>query len=355
MSSKEEENIYKEAIKIINSNKQKASTLRNTILSFNQNTFTSELHFQIMEFLGEFEYDLKTLMELMNDFKNKIQSNHKKNINTLKKELTTIKKENISFKELLDDIKINKSRPLFNKNKNKSNTRNQIQNTKNKNLTKTQNTKNSTKQNKNEEKSINYDLYPCQLKKENTNQNSFYSNQINITNNKIDNKPNFYDYNTYLSTLKHDKSMNFIKYDTFKKNNKKDLNEIARGNINNSVRAKSVNTINIYKNNNNNIIIDEVKKQKIINEIFQDEKVLNVLKNQFGNDIEDKLLNEEVSYEFLLQIENIANNIKKCYYYTPKNYKARNIIGNNIRYNLKIPKRYSNSKNNNSLSNLIIT
>ncbi len=351
MSSKEDENIFKEAIKIINSNKLKASGLRNTILTLNQNMFPKDLNFQIIQFLGELEYDLKTLIELMNDFKSKIESNNKKNINLLKKELNTIKKENNSFKELLNDIKTNKNKQILQKSKN---LKNGLQNVQYKNII--NNVKNNAKIRKNTEKSINSEFYP--LKKGNFTHNSFHSNQINFTNNNVDNKHIFYDYNTFLSNLKKDKSMNFIKYDNYKKTNKRGLNEIARGNINNSVRAKSVNTISIYRNNNN--VIDEVKKQKIINEIFQDEKILNALKNQFGNDIEDKILNEEVSYDFLLQVEKIADNIKRCYYHTPKNYKGKTIIGNNIRYNLKIPKRFSNRKNNNnnnnnSISNLIIT
>ena len=57
MSSKEDENIFKEDIKIINSNKLKASGLRNTILTLNQNMFPKDLNFQIIQFLGELEYD----------------------------------------------------------------------------------------------------------------------------------------------------------------------------------------------------------------------------------------------------------------------------------------------------------
>ena len=71
--------------------------------------------------------------------------------------------------------------------------------------------------------------------------------------------------------------------------------------------------------------------------------------------IEDKLLNEDISYEFLIQVDEIADKIRNCYYNTPRNKKEQTMNGINISYNLKIPKRYSNSKNDNSLSNLIIT
>ena len=69
MSQKEDEIIMKEIEKIIDSNKLKASNLRNTLLNLNQNIYTKDLHFQIIQFLGEFEYDLKTLLELFIDFK----------------------------------------------------------------------------------------------------------------------------------------------------------------------------------------------------------------------------------------------------------------------------------------------
>ena len=115
MESKEEDIIFKEAIKIIDSNKQKASTLRYSILNLNQNIYTNNLNIQIIQFLGELEYDLKTLIELMNDFKNKTQNNYKNNVNTLKKELNTITKENFSLKELLEETSLNKNEQLQNK------------------------------------------------------------------------------------------------------------------------------------------------------------------------------------------------------------------------------------------------
>ena len=62
-TQREEEIIMKELEKIINSNKSKASNLRNCLLNLNRNIYTNELHFQIIQFLGEFEYDLKTVYE----------------------------------------------------------------------------------------------------------------------------------------------------------------------------------------------------------------------------------------------------------------------------------------------------
>ena len=58
--------------------------------------------------------------------------------------------------------------------------------------------------------------------------------------------------------------------------------------------------------------------------------------------------------EFLLKVEEISDRIKRSYF----NKKIENglvVEDSNKSFNLKIPKRYSNIKSNNSLNNLIIT
>ena len=105
--------------------------------------------------------------------------------------------------------------------------------------------------------------------------------------------------------------------------NKPDLKKIARGKIS----------------------IDKEKKRKIIFEIFRDEKLLSEIKKQFGNNIENKLLNEDIDFNFFQKVEEIANKIRKKIYYTPKIKSASidmNEMKENISYNFKIPKRFSN-------------
>ena len=348
-----EEDFLKEAFKIIDSNKTKASTLRNTILNLNQNIYNNNLNLQIIQFLGEFEYDLKTLIELLNDFKKKSKIHFQNKLNAIKTELNIIKTENISLKELKDN-KFKNKKNNNNKNKNSLNIRNTLDNkiyNQNKNKNKTiQKSENFEKSN-NMEKSLN--------KKENLSQNYFYTNKAKIIKNKNnkENIKNFCDYNSFLTNLKRHNSksnFNFIKYENYKQNNKKDrnINEIARGKINNSVRAQSANSKIIFKNSKN---LDEEKKQKIINEIFQDETILNALKNQFGNEIEDKLLNGDINTEFLLKIEEISDKMKKNYQNINNNKNSKDLELKNKNLNLKIPKRYSNYKCNNPIDNLIIT
>ncbi len=337
-----EEDILEEVFKIIDSNKSKASSLRNSILNINQNIYNNNIHIQIIQYLGEFEYDLKTLIELLQEFQNKSKRTFQNKITTLKKELNNIKKENTSLKYIQD-------------NKTKNKYKNKLHTSENKITKKTDK--------KNEKKITQISDNPNKNLKISS-QNNFYTNKariinVNKTNNKNNNNinnisNNFCDYNSFISNIKRNNSKknNIIKYELYKKNNKKDINDIARGRMNNSVRTQSANSKIIYKNKNLNR--NEEKKEKIINEIFQDERILNALKKQFGNEIEDKLLNDDINMEFLLKVEEISDRIKRNYF----NKKIENglvVEDSNKSFNLKIPKRYSNIKSNNSLNNLIIT
>ena len=337
-----EEDILEEVFKIIDSNKSKASSLRNSILNVNQNIYNNNLHIQIIQYLGEFEYDLKTLIELLQEFQNKSKRTFQNKITALKKELNNIKKENTSLKYIQD-------------NKTKNKYKNKLHTSENKITKKTDK--------KNEKKITQISDNPNKNLKISS-QNNFYTNKariidVNKTNNKNNNNinnisNNFCDYNSFISNIKRNNSKknNIIKYELYKKNNKKDINDIARGRMNNSVRTQSANSKIIYKNKNLNR--NEEKKEKIINEIFQDERILNALKKQFGNEIEDKLLNDDINMEFLLKVEEISDRIKRSYF----NKKIENglvVEDSNKSFNLKIPKRYSNIKSNNSLNNLIIT
>ena len=327
-----EQDILEEAFKIINLNKSKASSLRNAILNLNQNIYNNNLNLQIIQYLSEFEYDLKTLIELLQEFQNKSKRTFQKKINTLKSELSNIKKENNSPK----DFKGNKS-------KYKIKTKGTLESFENK-VSK-----------KNEKKVRENSPSDSQITKnlKISSQNNFYPKKARIIyNNKNLNKNSFCDYNSFISNIKRNnsRSNNIIRYDLYKKNNKKEINNISRGRNNNSVRAKSVNSLLINKNKN----INEYKKEKIINEIFQDERILNALKKQFGNEIEDKLLNEDINMDFLLKVEEISDKIKK----SSHNSKIENglmISEKNKSFNLKLPKRFSNNKDNYSIDNLIIT
>jgi len=108
---KETDIIFEESLKIIDANKLKASALRN-IFSNSKILISNNSNFQIIQFLGELEYDLKTLIELLKDYKNKISLNftenkniYEKNISSLKDDIVNINKENSFLKKLVDSYK----------------------------------------------------------------------------------------------------------------------------------------------------------------------------------------------------------------------------------------------------------
>jgi len=384
----DDEIIMKEIEKIIGSNKAKASNLRNCVLNLEQNIYTNDIHFKLIQFLGEFEYDLKTLFELFHDFKAKMEINFQNNINSFFEEINSLKIENISLKneikrnkkmnkkseEKSPKYKSNKSSTTLKKNKNMSTTwtggvkktnslninlktpsvkkkikdilqnRNGINlnNNKSNNLTDNQEYileyMKKNKSQKSQEKNEKINLNPYRPKQHLNSEINFDLDKTNPSNN-LNKRRLFFDYDTYLTNLKqnsvYNSQINLIKYDTFLRDNhsnKTDIKEIARGKI-----------------------FDKNKKKKIISEIFNDEKILNELKKQFGKDIENKLLNENINLQFFKKIEEITKKIKQKIYHTPKIKNTKTFdMKENMSYNFKIPKRFSNKKNDNLLSNLII-
>ena len=366
----DDEIIMKEIEKIIGSNKAKASNLRNCVLNLEQNIYTNDIHFKLIQFLGEFEYDLKALFELFHDFKAKMEINFQNNINSFFEEINSLKIENISLKneikrnkkmnkkseEKSPKYKSNKSSTTLKKNKNMSTTwTGGVKKTNSLNINlKTPSVKKKIKDilqnrngiNLNNNKSNNLtdnQEYILEYMKKNKSQKSQEKNEkINLNpyrpKQHLNSEINF-DYDTYLTNLKqnsvYNSQINLIKYDTFLRDNhsnKTDIKEIARGKI-----------------------FDKNKKKKIISEIFNDEKILNELKKQFGKDIENKLLNENINLQFFKKIEEITKKIKQKIYHTPKIKNTKTFdMKENMSYNFKIPKRFSNKKNDNSLSNLII-
>ena len=384
----DDEIIMKEIEKIIGSNKAKASNLRNCVLNLEQNIYTNDIHFKLIQFLGEFEYDLKALFELFHDFKAKMEINFQNNINSFFEEINSLKIENISLKneikrnkkmnkkseEKSPKYKSNKSSTTLKKNKNMSTTwtggvkktnslninlktpsvkkkikdilqnRNGINlnNNKSNNLTDNQEYileyMKKNKSQKSQEKNEKINLNPYRPKQHLNSEINFDLDKTNPSNN-LNKRRLFFDYDTYLTNLKqnsvYNSQINLIKYDTFLRDNhsnKTDIKEIERGKM-----------------------FDKNKKKKIISEIFNDEKILNELKKQFGKDIENKLLNENINLQFFKKIEEITKKIKQKIYHTPKIKNTKTFdMKENMSYNFKIPKRFSNKKNDNSLSNLII-
>jgi hypothetical protein len=374
MSKKEDEIILEEISKIIDSNKSKASSLRDCLLNLNQNnSYLNNLNFQIIQFLGEFEYDLKTLFELFTEYKTKLEGNFNKNFNSLFAEINTLKKENSSLKEIIENTKKKNNSPNKSRNSKSNKNLNDIGfDLKNKNIKKKikevlKNKKlnitsssirayitNSNEEKKEKkEKENESNLYAYKRKNYYRSDNNVSNSEVNLymnksnTSNLFNQRKLFCDYNTYLTNLKHNSlyntQINLIKYDNFRQNK----------NLNREAKSQKLIKNNVNKKNN----FDKEKKKKIIFEIFQDEKLLNELKNQFGQNIENRLLNEDIDLQFFEKVEEISKKIKKKIYYTPKNKEnSDNIKDENYNYKFKIPKRFSNHKNleENNKENLFI-
>ena len=385
MAQRDDEIIMEEIEKIIDTNKTKASNLRNCVINLNQNIYNNEFHFQLIQFLGEFEYDLKTLFELFIDFKSKLEFNFQNNMNSVFSEINSLKKENTSLKDIIEKYENKKSlenSPKYNKgyksrfsksnksfhislrqknideeknNMNKQNSlnynlilknpnikkrikemlKNRNKNVNNKNINKTSNNneyrnyrnyikKSQSVKGKEKKEKSNINLHPYQRKQNTNSEINFYLNKSNTSNN-LNRRKFFYDYDTYLTNIKqnnlYNTNSNFIKYDNYL--NKKDLKEIARGNI-----------------------IDKEKKRKIFFDVFQDDKILDELKKKFGKDLERKLLEDNVDFKLYEKIEDFVKKIKNKNYYTPKiKNDDYSDMKENMSYNFKIPKRFCNKKN----------
>ena len=61
------ESQFDEAFKIISTNKSKANSLRQSLLK--NNNYNCNQNMQIIQYLGEFEYDLKSLYDILRELK----------------------------------------------------------------------------------------------------------------------------------------------------------------------------------------------------------------------------------------------------------------------------------------------
>ena len=112
------DSVFDEGFKIITSNKSKANTLRQSLLKNNKDD--NDLNMQIIQYLGEFEYDLKTLFDILRDLKLSFHEIHNTLINSdlnNNKNNNNIKEENkIETKKEFNGLKNNKKERLYLKN-----------------------------------------------------------------------------------------------------------------------------------------------------------------------------------------------------------------------------------------------
>ena len=99
------DSLFDEAFQIISTNESKANSLRQSLLKNNNFDNNDELNMKIIQCLGEFEYDLKTLYRIVRDLKLSYNDIHNTLINS--------KKEEYDNKFKFDDINKYKKEKIY--------------------------------------------------------------------------------------------------------------------------------------------------------------------------------------------------------------------------------------------------
>ena len=355
--------LFLEAYNIISSNKSKANFLRQSLL---QNiSYDDESNSKVLGFLGELEYDLKSLYNIIKD----IQLSQNENQNNYYSEPTNEEKKGIGKTYSITTeksgngnknnfSKINNyyiNSPM-NKELNKAMQRssscneflnNNEENKNNVNMIRNRyNYLNNLKQRENKSSSkvlspklnFDYDAYFTDYSLNKTSKNSIgnYFDFLDKNNNKIEKSPNVdYEMNNNKEELNNNEINNYNNYKnknifTFSeeknKSSKEELNDniIDDNNIidnkeNNSdyynknyaTEDNKVNFQRTYVYQRRNPEEEELERQKrdiirnIISEIFQDAKKLNLLKSELGDDIGEKLLSGRINEKELYKVVEI--------------------------------------------------
>ena len=355
--------LFLEVYNIISSNRTKANFLRQTLL---QNiSYDNESNSKVLGFLGELEFDLKSLYDIIKD----IQLSQNENQNNYYSEPTNEEKKGIGKTYSITTeksgngnknnfSKINNyyiNSPM-NKELNKAMQRssscneflnNNEENQNNINMIRNRyNYLNNLKQRENKSSSkvlspklnFDYDAYFTDYSLNKTSKNSIenYFDFLDKNNNKIEKSPNVdYEMNNNKEELNNNEINNYNNYKnknifTFSeeknKSSKEELNDniIDDNNIidnkeNNSdyynknyaTEDNKVNFQRTYVYQRRNPEEEELERQKrdiirnIISEIFQDAKKLNLLKSELGDDIGEKLLSGRINEKELYKVVEI--------------------------------------------------
>ena len=427
--------VFNEAFNIISSNKSKANFLRQSLL---QNlSYDNESNSKIIGYLGELEYDLKSLYDILKDLQlsyheihntlikpnpclNEAINDERKNNNQGKTYSIVTGKFNNDNKNNFSKInnyyinspinqEIDKTLQrstscksyLFDKDNNKFDNTKLIRNKYNylNNIHKQDNNNLSSPKVINPKLNFDYDAYYTDypLNKPNKTK-SKYGSYFDFLNKKINrevksplihpndnNKENFNNIerigiNSYNNSKNNniftfseqknrynDKELNNILQNQLNKDNNIDYlteYEQNKNKINNSINYGRINkTYEYYRNRNEEEEKKEIEKQKkeiiknIISEIFQDTNKLNLLKNELGEDIGEKLLSEDIDEKELYKVVEILkknqedNNRKKKNIFKKKkfNQPSDKILLreklNNRRYDYKeYPRGWSSTK-----------
>ena len=394
--------VFLEAFNIISSNKTKANFLRQNLL---QNlSYENDTNSKVIGYLGELEYDLKSLYDILKDLQLSYHEIHNILINSNEEKkgigktysLTTEKNNKNCFSKINNYYIHSPIQKDLNKTLQRSTSYNAFiyDNNDNKPIKNKYNYLNNLKEQRDNNLSLSkgtspklnfdYDAYFTDYSLNKTSKNSFgnnfdfLNNNINKYNYEENNKEN-YD-NNINKEINNDNNIKNKNNNIFtfseqknKSNNTEELNNniIENNNKNNSINyypkkeEEKKNIINIkktYEYHKGRKEEEELEKQKkeiikkIISEIFQDARKLNLLKNILGDDIGEKLLSGNINEKELFKVveilkKNQENDYKKKKIFQKRKYNQpsdkillREKL-NNKRYNYReYPRGWSSTK-----------
>ena len=342
--------IFNEAFNIISSNKSKANSLRLSLL--NTINYDNEIILKIRQYLGEFEYDLKILFDILKEIKlsydnyNILQNSLNKNQN--EQDQSQISKdtkndfENIRFLNEIKEKRYSKDMDNF-----------EIIKTKDKKDNKT--------------KTFNFTINICDRRKSNSFPKKYYNKKINRSNScrsylgfNNSTKNNFsIDGNLNIPNSCRNKNMKFRNYlnngfnnSIFDYKNKQslrkkslDLNYEYYPNLTDFSKSKKETKIkkNLYDKDKNNINNNgQIPRNKNIENINEEYKINNLIndynysdiKYHYRNDYNENIYKNDIN-DFKVRASSFDNNIHLDYKYNKEN-------NNNINYNERDNEIYCN-------------
>ena len=377
------EALFQEAFNIISSNQTKSNTLRQSLLK--NLSYNEEANSNVIEFLGELEYDLNNINGILKDLKCSYQDMHNsliKNNPRLKEQINeelneeknsvgktysiTSEKYGINKpnnfskindyyinspirKDLNEGMQRSTSCKTYNLNKEEKGF-NKMKLIKNKYCYRNNDDLNNINKGKTSKLNFDYDAYFTDYTLNKTSKNSFgsYLDFLN-RNNKNDKSSNIYNEQNNKENLdfnnKEINDNNIFTFSEQKNKNNIELNENILNQINNNKinldysipNTQEMNEMNQYVIDNNipltyelhNREEEEMEKQKreiiknIISEIFQDTNKLNLLKKALGEDIGEKLLSGNINERELYKVVQILKKHQEDNLKKKKHFKKR--------------------------------
>lgn len=297
--------IFNEAFKVISSNKSKANSLRLSLL--NTINYDNEIILKIRQYLGEFEYDLKILYDILKEIKLSYD-----NYNTLQNSISKEQNEQDKSQISKDSKNEFENMRFINEIKGKR----YLKDMSNFEIIKTKDKKG------NKTKTYNLTINICDGRKNNSFSKKYYNKKISRSNSC----------RTYLG-FKNSKKYNFS----------------INGNLNipNSCKNKNMKFRNYLNNNFNNGIFDYNNKQSLrkkslnlnyeyypnLTDFSKSKTVTKIKKDLYDNDKNNISNNDQIPRN--KNIENINeedknNNLMNDYNYSDIKYNYRNDYNDNI-------------------------